>query len=242
MSSRRPPVDIRYGRGIVLPSVLWITVLVIVVTVNYATDVHLNTKVVDNIKSSMVLKHDATSAIYIALERLLSRPTTASSSYNLAINRSTIEIEVKPESMKTDINSANPDQLRRAFLDIGLDQPAAETLADRVIDWRDADHLSTLKGMEDADYFANGSRYGAKDARFEDLAELLLLEDIDASTFQRIGDRFTTYAAKAGKLYTLSAQAYADSKQKSYRVSTLVQLTFSSDRPYRILKWRYNNS
>lgn len=242
MSSVDAMKKIKSARGIVLPSVLWITVLAIAITVNYATDVHLNTRVVDNIRTAMVLKYDATSAIYIALERTLAKPATENTAYELAVNDSLVDIEVKPENMKTDLNTANPDQLRRSFINAGLSGESANILSDRVIDWRDKNNVRERYGMEDADYFASGKDYGAKDGRFEDLSELLLLADIDPVVFRRISNYFTTYAKNAGKLYTLTARAGKPAEQMYYSISTVVQLTYQSNRPYRILKWQFNNS
>lgn len=242
MSSAGPVKMIKNSRGIVLPSVLWITVLAIAITVNYATDVHLNTRVVDNIRTAMVLKYDATSAIYIALERALAIPVAEKSVYKLSVNESTVDIEVKPENMKTDLNTADSDQLQRSFIDAGLSAESANILTDRVIDWRDRNNVRERFGMEDADYFANGSNYGAKDGRFEDLSELLLLAEIDPATFQRMSDYFTTYEKRTGSLYTLTARASKPAQRMYYQISTVVQLTFQSNRPYRILKWQFNNS
>lgn len=242
MSSSTRVRNLIHNRGIVLPGVLWITVLAIVITVNYSTDVQLNTKVVDNIKSAMVLKHDATSAMYIALDRMLSKPPAENTRYLLSLNDSQIDIDIKPENMKTDINTANADQLRRAFVNAGLLADNAEVLSDRVIDWRDKDHSRRLRGMEDADYVAEGSSYGSKDGRFDDLVELLLLADMDADTFRRLSDYFTTYGRSSGKLYTLTARAGTPATQQFYQISAVVQLTYRPDRPYRILKWQFNNS
>ena len=242
MSSSTRVSNLNHNRGIVLPGVLWITVLAIVITINYSTDVHLNTRVVDNIKSAMILRQDATSAIYIALDRMLSSPSAANTRYTLSMNDSVVDIDIKPENMKTDLNTANADQLRRTFMSAGLLADGAEILSDRVIDWRDKDQIRRHKGMEDADYTSSGSSYGAKDARFDDLAELLLLADIDANSFRRLSDYFTTYGKSAGKLYTLTAKAGNSAAQQYYQISTVVQLTYQSERPYRILKWQFNNS
>ena len=160
------------SRGIVLPSVLWITILTIVVAVNYASAVHVNTRSVDNIKTSMMLKYDVTSGIYLALDRLLSDPSSANRRYRVAVNNRTIEVEVKPENQKTNLNAAAEDEIRATFVDMGIDSSKAEVLAARVIDWRDRDHLVRPNGMEDEGYFNSNREYGAKDSYIEDPVEL----------------------------------------------------------------------
>lgn len=242
MSSPATISTISKSRGVVLPTVLWITILIIVVTINYASDVHINTKAADNIKAAMMLKYDASSGIYIALDRLLSNPSNDNLSYQLSINKNNVAIEVRPENIKTDLNTASANQLRSAFRDVGMNEEMADTMSDRVIDWRDADHSSRLYGMEDAEYFSKGNKYGAKDGRFEDLVELLLLADIDKNLFQRIPEFFTIYSKASGKLYTLTSRASSNSEDKSYVINTVVKLTYQAGKPYRVLKWQYNNS
>ena len=89
-------VSINKSRGIVLPTVLWITILIIVIAGNYASAVHLNTKAVDNIKTAMMLKYDAISGVYIALEKLLSEASNGNIKYELSVNNNYVNIEVRP--------------------------------------------------------------------------------------------------------------------------------------------------
>ena len=229
------------SRGIVLPSVLWITILTIVVAVNYASAVHVHTRTADNVKTSVMLKYDATSGIYLALDRLLSDPASANTRYRVAVNNNIVEIEVRPENLKTDLNSATEDEIRTTFVETSIDSTQASILAARVIDWRDRDHLPRPDGMEDADYFNSNRDYGAKDSRIEDLVELLLIADIDRNIFRRLADDFTVYGKSSGKIYTLSAWTSRASGEKSYVTTAIVQITRQRNQPYRILKWQHNH-
>lgn len=235
-------ISIRKNRGIVLPTVLWVTILTIVIAVNYASTVHLNTSAVDNIKLAMKLKYDSTSGIYIALDRLLSDPSTADSKYRILVNNKDVDIEVRSESRKTDLNSADDRQLRSRLIDAGFSSEKAKILADRIIDWRDPDHESRQYGMEDREYFGIGKDYGAKDGRFDDLAELLLITDIDQATFRLLPKYFTTYSKSAGKLFTLTSKIKNTDGEQSYTINMTVQITYHPEKPYRILKWQYNHS
>lgn len=241
MSRLAQPVTINRHRGIVLPSVLWITILTIVVAVNYASAVRLNTRTADNIKTSTLARYDAISGIYIALDRLLSNTPGANTIYQLEINENTVDIEVRPESMKTNLNTAQVDEIRRTFIEAGVDAGMARTLAARVIDWRDHDHSSQAYGMEDADYFGKDKPYGAKDMKFEDLAELLLIADIDRRLFIRLPDYFTIYSPLARRIYTLTARTSDADGKKSYMTRAIVQVTRQRNRPYRVLKWQHHN-
>lgn len=242
MPSLKNNSPISKSRGVVLPTVLWVSILTIIIAINYASTVQLNTRAVDNIKLAMMLKYDSTSGIYIALDRLLSDPSTADSKYSLSVNNKTVDIEVRSENMKTNLNAADARQLRRSFLEAGVDPEMAEILSDRVIDWRDPDHEARQYGMEDDEYFNSGKDYGAKDRRFDDLAEILLIAELDANRFRLLSDYFTTYSKSAGKLYTLTATAKSVSGKQSYVINTTIQLTYQPVKPYRILKWQYNHS
>jgi len=224
----------------VLPTVLWISVLALVIAVNYASSVRLNLQAAGNMRTAMTMKYDATSGIYIALDRLLSEPPGVDSRYRLLVNDRHVDIEVQAEANKVDLNSASAGRLSRGFIDAGFAAEQALVLADRVIDWRDADHDRRANGMEDGDYFAAGRDYGARDGRIADLVELLLIAEMDNASFRRLSSYFTTYNPAAGKLYTLSSRVSSASGEESYQVDATVQLTYGSDRPYRVLKWHFN--
>jgi general secretion pathway protein K len=233
-------VSINKSRGIVLPTVLWITILTIVIAGNYASAVHLNTKAVENIKTAMMLKYDSISGVYLALDRLLSDASSGNIKYELSVNNNNVDIEIRPEYLKTNLNAADANQLRNTFIDAGVNPEIADILSDRVIDWRDPDHSTRLYGMEDNEYFNSGKNYGAKDKGFEDLVELLLIADIDENMFKRISDYFTIYRKSIGKLYTLTSRASNPDGDKAYVIKAVVQITNQSNKPYRILKWQYN--
>ena len=241
MCSRPNPVRIRHSRGIVLPSVLWITILSIVIAVNYASAVQLNTRTADNIKTTTLARYDAISGVYVALDRLMSDPASANQTYRLELNGNTIDVEVRPESKKASLNEASIDELGRSFAEAGADPEMVRTLAGRVIDWRDGDHSTQAYGMEDAGYYGAGKPYGAKDSRIEDLVELLLMADIDPELFRTLSDHVTVYSSRIPGLYTLTSRAHDAHGKQICVTRAIVQVTRQSNRPYRILKWQHHN-
>lgn len=228
--------------GVVLPTVLWITILTIVIASNYASDVNINTNIAENIKSATLLKQDSTSGFYLALQKLLAQTPTDNSSYNLDINNSRVNIDIRAENKKTNLNDADARTLVGSFKSMGITTDQAEVLADRIIDWRDGDHSKLLKGMEDREYASDGKQYGAKDSRIDDIVEVLLVADLDPDIFSQLSRNFTVYGKGTGKLYTLTSTAINTNDNKSYMISALIQLTYQTDRPYRVLKWLNNQS
>jgi general secretion pathway protein K len=225
----------------VLPSVLWITILTIAVAVNYASAVQLNTRAADNIKTSTLARYDAISGIYVAIERLLSNPSSGDSSLQLEINGNTVSVEISRESLKTSLNSASADELDIAFIEAGVDSTLARSLAARVVDWRDGNHSAQALGMEDADYIGNGKPYGAKDRPITDLVELLLMADIDPRLFRNLADYVTVYPTFVGNRFTLTARTRDVHGNQSFVTSAIVQLGNQRKKPYRIIKWQHHH-
>jgi len=83
--------------------------------------------------------------------------------------------------------------LNGLFRAVGVADEAAAALADAVMDWRDADRLRRLNGAEDADYAAAGLAYGAKDARFESVAELRMVLGMTPAIFAAVRDAVTVH-------------------------------------------------
>ena len=204
MPSRTRHINRRNVRGVVLPAVLWIAILAITVGVGYASSVHLSARSTDNIKTSMILRYDAISGVYLALDRLLARPVSEVTLYRTNFNGSELDIEIRPENGKTDINNASADEIRVALIDAGIATDAARILYARIVDWRDPDKNTLALGMEDAQYYAENRGYGAKDSHIEDLSELLLIAEIGRDDFVRLSDYLTVYRAGSRRIYSIT--------------------------------------
>ena len=240
MAKRTRQFERNKQRGLVLPTVLWIAVLAITVGVSYASSVHLGTRSADNIKSSMLLKYDAISGVYLALDRLLARPISESTRYRLEFNGSDLDIVVTPEHTKTSVNSASAGEIRDAIVDAGIDVGTARQLAARIVDWRDPDHDLQPLGMEDAQYHAAGRGYGAKDSLIEDLSELLLLADIERDAFIGLSRRLTIYSGGTHRIYSISVTSSRGGRGPIFVTRAIVQVTGLHE-SYQILKWHHNH-
>lgn len=224
----------------VLPTVLWISVLAITVGVGYASSVHLSTRSADNIKTSMLLKYDAISGIYLALDQLMGNPVRETTRYQLEFNGSDLDIVVTPSQAKTNVNEASADEIRAAITDAGIATGNAQQLAARIVDWRDPDHDSLAQGMEDEQYYAAGRSYGARDSRIEDLSELLLLADIEHDAFIALSRRLSVYGGGIGRIYTISVTSSRGGEGPVFATRIIVQAT-AQHRNYHILKWQHSH-
>lgn len=215
---------------------LWIVILTITIGVGYASAVHLGTRSTDNIKTSMILKYDAISGVYLALDQLLTGPPAETTLYRTNFNGSELDIEIRPENGKTDVNSASADEIRTALIDAGIAAGTARILSARIVDWRDKDKNTLAMGKEDAEYYAENRGYGAKDDLIEDLSELLLIADIERDDFVRLADNLTVYRAGSRQIYSITSTSRRGRDGQLFVTRATVQIT-GQDRPYRILKW-----
>ena len=210
-------------RGMVLPTVLWISLLAITVGVSYASSVHLSTRSADNIKTSMLLKYDAISGVYLALDQLLARPVRETTRYRLEFNGSDLDIVVTPSNAHTNV----------------IDAATARLLAARIVDWRDRDHDTQPQGMEDEQYYAAGRGYGARDGRIEDLSELLLIADIERDAFIALSSRLSIYGGGIGQIYSISVTSSRGGQGPIFATRLIVQALGRSS--YHLLKWQHNH-
>jgi general secretion pathway protein K len=240
MSRRACHFERNRQRGLVLPTVLWITILAITVGVSYASSVHLGTRSAENIKTALLLKYDAISGVYLAIDQLLARPVDETTRYRLKFNGSDLDIVVSPERAKTNVNTASADEIRDAITDAGIDTGTARMLAARIIDWRDSDHELFAQGMEDAQYRAAGRGYGAKDSRIDDLSELLLIADIERDAFTGLSRRLTTYSGGSRRIYSITVTSSRGGQGPIFVTRAIVHPT-GLYKSYQILKWQHNH-
>ena len=174
------------------------------------------------------------------LNQLLAKPISETTRYRLRFNGSDLDIEVSPERLKTNVNSASADAIRGAVTEAGIDADTARILAARIVDWRDRNHDLQPQGMEDAQYYAADRGYGAKDSDIDDLSELLLIADIERDAFTSLSRRLTIYGGAAGPIYSIMVTSSRGGNDPIFVTRAIVRLT-ELQKPYQILKWHHNH-
>ncbi|MGH1481821.1 MAG: general secretion pathway protein GspK [Geminicoccales bacterium] len=120
------------------------------------------------------------------------------SSHAFALGGDRVQIEIRDEDGKIDINVAPSVVLEGLFTAIGAEEDQAAMLASRVVDFRDDDSDPEQNGAEDPAYEAAGRAKGAADRpfrRIEELADVLGLSDI---LYQRMRPHVTIYSDAEG--------------------------------------------
>ncbi len=95
-------------------------------------------------------------------------------------------------SSRLQINKATEGDLRRLFIAVHVDADLAMRLAQRILDWRDADDVRRVNGAERDDYLMAGARVLPSNADFRDPAELRNVEGMTPELLARISPLVTT--------------------------------------------------
>ena len=105
---------------------------------------------------------------------------------------------VMDEGSKINLNEADAETLSKVLqIGAGLDSEESTRLAYAIIDWRDADsfYQHPEYGAEDDDYKNSQTPYEAKDAPYETVDELLLIQGMNPAIYARLKDLITAYGS-----------------------------------------------
>jgi general secretion pathway protein K len=105
-----------------------------------------------------------------------------------------VEVRIVDEAGKIDLNGADAPLLSALLRVSGAEPAQADAIAAAILDWRDADDMTQPQGgAEDPQYAAAGLPYGAKDAPFETVAEVLQVLGMTPALFARIEPHLTVH-------------------------------------------------
>jgi general secretion pathway protein K len=138
-------------------------------------------------------------ALNIAILRLLDpspsvQPPVDATPFTVAFAGHELRLTVRDEAGKIDLNMVQPDLLLRLLTSAGLDLMAAQTLADRILDWRVPGLGERLNGAKAPEYRAAGYAYGPRNGPFESVEELKLVMGMTAELFDAIASALTVYS------------------------------------------------
>lgn len=88
------------------------------------------------------------------------------------------DVGITIESGKVDINRT-PEVILRSLLEmLGYEPEVVDTIADSIMDWKDADDFYRLQGAESDYYMSLPDPYEARNAKFETVEELMLVKGV----------------------------------------------------------------
>lgn len=189
----------RRQRGAALLLVMWLTLLLAGLVAGYALTARMESLQGNGLARDVAARQAARAGVEYAVSRLLEqdpaqRWSADGSGHPFTFDGAQVDIEIRDEDGKIDLNGATHDLLMAFFIALGEPRESATRLAGAIIDWRDEDTLTQpAGGAEDADYASAGLAWGAKDAPFETVAEVEQVLGMRASLFAAAAQHLTVF-------------------------------------------------
>ncbi len=198
---RRPPPACGDQRGIALVVVLWVLVLLTIVVGVYAVLARTETLQARFLFDTTEARFAAEAGLHRAVFEMRNpdietRWVADGRSYFVEFGEAVIEIQVRDESGKIDLNAADAELLTELFISRGLDEMNAWRLAETIEDWRDEDDIARLYGAEIDDYLAAGLPYGPSNRPFQTVDELQQVLGMSWELFRQLETLFTVHSGR----------------------------------------------
>jgi len=185
------------NRGAALLLVLWMLVLLTGLVVVFASTARTESLQGRYLARSTAARYLAEAGIEVAALRLSSGDPTKTwlpdgRPYTFTFEDAQIEVRVRDESGRVDLNAAAPELLAELVKAVGGDPVKAPAIGAAIQDFRDGDNLlSPGGGAEDGEYAAAGLPYGAKDRAFESVTELQQVLGVDGDLYRKLAPHVT---------------------------------------------------
>jgi len=183
-------------RGVVLIAVLWISAFIMWFAFQISAQTRLlGEDQIHALRKSQAL-HLAVGGCYEALARMKQTSALQAADKPLASNwqpdgrpriveyRTGVAIVIiEPDEAKVNINMVHEVELRRVLQRGGANEAGAEILADRILDFIDADDTPRPRGMEKDGYIRAGLNYAPFNGKLTSLDQLLLVPGVSHQLF-----------------------------------------------------------
>jgi general secretion pathway protein K len=203
--ARPEPSGRRMGRdrGLALVAVLWMVAALMVTTTGLVQAVRGEVRIVSSFREMAAAGALGEAGIVVAARELAGTRNRESrlQQSEVLFEQVAIGVRVVPLTGLIDLNSA-AEPLLTDLLAVagGIDRGQAARLAQRIIDWRDADDQPQPDGAEDAAYAAAGSPFRTRGGPFESPEDLLQVLGIDFELFERIRPLVTVHLRGNGRV------------------------------------------
>lgn len=193
--------------GIALLLVLWVLTILMVIVLSFSFMARTETHATLFFKEGMEKKFLAEAGVERAITELFYRSVNKGQTIILEgrevwkIDGTTYEGEIgggrylvgiADESGKLNINKmtdANAIILRQLLINLGVKDEEVNTIVDSILDWKDADDLTHLNGVESSYYMSLSNPYKAKDGDFDTVEELLLVKGMTPEILYGNGEK-----------------------------------------------------
>ncbi|HLX23300.1 MAG TPA: hypothetical protein VKR38_08155 [Usitatibacter sp.] len=191
-------------RGIALVLVMWAAVLLAVVLSSFILERRTETLVMRNSLSMARAEAIADAGVQRAVWEMY-RTDNAQDAWkrdgtmqHWSFDGVPVDVEIRDESAKIDINTASDALLRGMFQSIGMSDDETAHIVDAILDWRDADSFKRPNGAEEPEYRAAGLPYKPANAPFQAIEELQLVLGMRPDIYRRIAPMITVFSRQPG--------------------------------------------
>lgn len=198
---------VRLGRsragGLALVAVLWMVAALMVTVTGVIYAVRGEVRTVASLREMAVAGALADAGLVITAGELAAAKVRESRLVQAEVpfEQTAVGIRVVPLTGLIDLNSA-PEPLLADLIAVAgeLDRSDAARLAQRIVDWRDADDQPQPEGAEDAAYAAAGSPFRTRGGPFEAIEDLLQVLGVDFDLYERLRPLVTVHARGNGRV------------------------------------------
>jgi len=193
-----PPVRRGRERGLALIVVLWMVAVGALMVSAFNSALRASLRVEGAELEAARRKAAIWAAVDIAASRI-SEPNDLQKWKSSLIPRqvtfgdSNLSIRVTAHSGRIDLNLADEQLIRGLAVQVASDPRQADSIADRILDWRDSDRDRRANGAEDSEYRAAGLQYGPADGEFQTPQHVLRLLNMDYATATKLRPLVTVY-------------------------------------------------
>ncbi len=196
----------RHQCGLALVVVLWTVAALLVTTAGIVHAVRSEVQSVSAQRELASARALGEAGLVLAARELAAEieqrsPAGGLRRYTIDFEQTTISVRIVPLSGLVDLNAAS-ERLLTDLIAVagGVERDRANSLAQRIIDWRDADGQPQPAGAEDPAYAAAGSPFRTRGGPFEAVEDLLQVLGFDFDLFERVRSLVTVHAAGGGRV------------------------------------------
>lgn len=197
------PVRGRRQQGLALVMVLWMVTALLVTASGVVFAVRGEVRTVSSFREQAVAGAAGDAGLVLAARELAGTPDKGGRihEYEVVFEQSAVGIRVVPLTGLIDLNTAAEPLLTELIaVGGGVDRSRAGSLAQRIIDWRDADLQPHSGGAEDAAYAAAGSPFRTRGGPFECPEDLLQVLGVDFDLYTRLRPLVTVHDRGDGRV------------------------------------------
>ena len=187
------------NRGVALIAVLWVVLLLSAIAGSLMMLTRTELGLARNLVLSARAEALAEGGIHLAIGKLLNQGAVADGAvWRVTMESGHVDIMIADVTGRVDLNAAPPELIANLLRAAGTESDEAEMLADRIVDWRDADETPRPNGGEQSDYAGYDPPVWVGNNLFLSADEITRVPGVTTALWARIANAVTVYSRRPG--------------------------------------------